>query len=258
MLTIGSLFSGIGGLELGLEWAGVGSVVWQCEMDLFCRRVLQKHWPGVTRFEDVRTLRNPPRVDLICGGFPCQGVSSAGARRGLADERSGLWFEYRRIVGEIRPRFVVVENVASGKKLWLSQVKADLQALGYRTRAFALSAADVGAPHLRRRIFVVADTHGEPARTEHAEMGGAPSPVADADQQQLRLQQRRRGGESGRTQAEPKHPGWRSPQPPMVRVVHGVSRGVDGRRRKALGNSVVPQCAEVIGKIIVDMLQGWP
>ena len=80
MLTIGSLFSGIGGLELGLEWAGLGPVVWQCEIDPFCRAVLEKHWPNVTRYEDVTAIRNYPHVDLVCGGFPCQDVSSAGKR----------------------------------------------------------------------------------------------------------------------------------------------------------------------------------
>lgn len=133
----GSLFSGIGGLELGLEWAGVGHTAWQVEMDPFCRSVLAKHWPNVERHVDVREVgaASLARVDLICGGFPCQDVSSAGARRGLAGKRSGLWFEYRRIVDELRPAWVVVENVTSGKKLWLPQVRADLEQLGYGVRA---------------------------------------------------------------------------------------------------------------------------
>ena len=112
-MRIGSLFSGIGGLELGLERAGVGRVAWQVEIDPFCRAVLAKHWPDVERFEDVRSVgaSNLSPVDVICGGFPCQDVSLAGLGRGLEGERSGLWFEYLRIVTEMRPRFVVVENV---------------------------------------------------------------------------------------------------------------------------------------------------
>ncbi len=147
-MRIGSLFSGIGGLELGLERAGLGYVAWQVEIDPFCRKVLAKHWPGVKQHEDVRSVgaHNLDRVDVICGGFPCQDVSSAGARRGLAGPKSGLWYEFRRILSELRPSVAVVENVTSGKKLWLPAVKADLAALGYGTRAFALSAADVGAP----------------------------------------------------------------------------------------------------------------
>jgi DNA (cytosine-5)-methyltransferase 1 len=115
-MRIGSLFSGIGGLELGLEWSGVGHTVWQVEREPFCRAVLAKHWPAAERFDDVRTVgkANLAPVDLICGGFPCQDVSSAGKGAGLAGERSGLWREFARILGELQPGWVVVENVAGG------------------------------------------------------------------------------------------------------------------------------------------------
>ena len=110
-LTIGSLFSGIGGLELGLEWAGLGRTVWQCEGDPFCRKVLAKHWPDMPCYEDVTALRNPPTVDLICGGFPCQDLSHTGLRKGINDgKRSRLWWEFSRLVGEVQPGIVVVEN----------------------------------------------------------------------------------------------------------------------------------------------------
>jgi DNA (cytosine-5)-methyltransferase 1 len=255
-VTIGSLFSGIGGLELGLERAGLGPVIWQVEKDEFCRSVLAKHWPTVTRYTDVCEVGSAQLgpVDVLCGGFPCQDVSSAGARKGLAGERSGLWFQYLRIATELRPRVVVVENVASGKKLWLPAVRAGLEAIGYRVRAFALSAADVGAPHLRRRIFVVAhlDRQGEPALPLDAEVGGASSDAPDAHGAELRDEPRGRSGADGAGAAEPQHAGWRTAQPDVVRVVHGVSRRVDGRRRKALGNAVVPQCAEAIGRMIAS------
>lgn len=156
---IGSLFSGIGGLELGLERAGLGPVVWQVEQDAFCRAVLAKHWPGVDRsISDVRNVAASalPRPQLLCGGFPCQDVSGAGKGAGLAGERSGLWFVFRDVVEAFRPSGVVVENVASGKSRWLCQVRSDLHALGYRTRAVQISAANVGAPHLRERVFVLA------------------------------------------------------------------------------------------------------
>lgn len=227
MITIGSLFSGIGGLELGLEWAGLGPVIWQCEIDPFCRDVLAKHWPHATRYEDVRGF-TPPYAEIVCGGFPCQDVSSANTKaKGLQGERSGLWREFRRIVEAIAPKIVVVENVASGARRWLPHVRRDLHMLGYRTRAFALSAADVGAPFLRRRVFVVArsDGEGQLARAEHAEVGRTPSSL-------------------------PPIAGWWPPEPPMVRVVPGVSGGVV----RALGNAVVPQCAQVIGRVIVDLL----
>jgi len=158
-VRIGSLFSGIGGLDLGVEVAcaraGVASqALWQVEVDGFCRQVLARHWPEVDRsVEDVRHAGSATlaSVDLIVGGFPCQDVSAAGRGAGIAvGTRSGLWYEYRRIVDELRPAAAIVENVASGAKRWLCEVRSDLHALGYRTRALAISAADVGAPHLRR------------------------------------------------------------------------------------------------------------
>ncbi len=221
---IGSLFSGIGGLEIGLEAAGLGPVAWQVEQDPFCRAVLAKHWPAVDRsVSDVRTAgaSNLRPVDLICGGFPCQDVSGAGKGAGLAGERSGLWFEFARIVGELRPRIVVVENVASGARRWLCRVRSDLHTLGYRTRAIALSAADVGAPHLRRRIFIVAHRDGErreqrsgglfdgerPALGHDVEGCGGAAPggvaLADPERVELRHEPRGLGGARGSGAAEP-------------------------------------------------------
>ena len=254
-MRIGSLFSGIGGLELGLEWAGLGSVVWQCEIDPFCRAVLAKHWPDVTRFEDVTAKRDWPHVDLVCGGFPCQDVSGAGKGAGLAGARSGLWYEFARIVGEVRPRFVVVENVTSGKRRWLPTVRRDLHVLGYRSRAIALSAADVGAPHLRRRVFVVADAY--PGGLEAGREGGAgdgrPSPgFRDPDE----ARRQGAGAEAYERREGPSDGRWWASEPDVGRVAHGLSGGLDGRRRRArlrsLGNAVVPQCAEVVGRIIAS------
>lgn len=158
-LTIGSLFSGIGGLELGLERAGLGPVLWQVERDEWCRAVLAKHWPGAERHDDVCTFANGtdvPRVDVICGGFPCQDISVAGRGAGLTGERSGLWREYARIIRHVRPRFVVVENVAALLARGLGDVLADLAACGYDAVWDCIPAAAVGAPHRRDRVFVVA------------------------------------------------------------------------------------------------------
>ena len=157
-ITIGSLFAGIGGLELGLEWAGLGPTVWQVEQDQFCQRVLAKHWPTCERFDDVCTVgvHNLKPVDIICGGFPCQDLSYAGKGAGLAGARSGLWTEYARIVGELRPRFVVVENVAALASRGLATVLGDLAALGYDAVWLPVRAADMGAPHRRERLFIVA------------------------------------------------------------------------------------------------------
>lgn len=142
-LTVGSLFSGIGGLELGLERAGMRTV-WQVEQNEYCRKVLAKHWPDVQRFIDVREVgaHNLPPVDLICGGFPCQDISNAGTMEGLAGERSGLWSEYARIVRELRPRYVVVENVSALLARGIGCVLGDLAGLGSAAGSGVYRSAD--------------------------------------------------------------------------------------------------------------------
>lgn len=155
-VTIGSLFSGIGGLELGLERATGARTIWQVEADPFCLRVLKRHWPHATRYDDVCTASALPFVDVMCGGFPCQDISVAGRGAGIDGTRSGLWREFARLVGEVRPRVVVVENVAALASRGLARVLRDLAALGYVGSWEVVSAASVGAPHLRRRLFVVA------------------------------------------------------------------------------------------------------
>lgn len=229
-MRIGSLFAGVGGLELGLERAGVGRVRWQVEIDPFCQKVLARHWPTTQRFQDVKecSRTNLDPVDLVCGGFPCQDMSSAGKRAGLTGARSGLWFEYLRIVGELKPCWVVVENVASGAHAWVDTVLSGLGQLGYMCLPIPIAAADVGAPHLRQRVFIVAHLD---ARTEHVSALNAEAfstPTASAEGH------------------------WTGPMPDMVRVVHGLPRRLDSPRKRiaALGNSVVPQCAEVVGWVI--------
>lgn len=287
-MRIGSLFSGIGGFELGLEWSGLGHTLWQVERDEYCRSILAEHWPSVERFEDVcsvgKTTLAP--VDIICGGFPCQDVSSAGKGAGLAGERSGLWFEFARIVGELRPRWVIVENVTSGANRWVDTVCASLAELGYATLPFPLSAADVGAPHLRRRIFIVAYANSEQLREQSGRSGGPTgreaaqpaidgAPGASSDPYGFRLEAHgRRPGPSaehtGRTNRNDSNgrnlPGVRLPnagwgherfEPSFRRgddgLPCGMARAEWNRQLKALGNAVVPQCAEVIGHIILEL-----
>ena len=156
-LTFGSLFAGIGGFDLGLERAGM-RCEWQVEIDPYARAVLAKHWPNVRRHEDVRTFPPPEGewgVDVICGGFPCQDISVAGKGAGLAGERSGLWYEFARIIGELRPRYVIVENVAALLARGMGTVLGDLSTLGYDAEWHVIPASAVGAPHRRERVWIV-------------------------------------------------------------------------------------------------------
>jgi DNA (cytosine-5)-methyltransferase 1 len=278
MLTVGSLFSGIGGLDLGLERAGM-QITWQCEIDDYASKVLAKHWPDVPRFRDVRDCgaHNLAPVDLICGGFPCQGISDAGKRAGLADPRSGLWAEYARIVGELRPRYVLVENVAALLGRGLGTVLGDLAACGYDAEWQCLPAAAVGAPHIRDRVFVVA--YWSAPATARAGYNGlladAPRSREWADQNQSprsaqprnRADTQRGGtamadaiGERLQRIFPPRSAAaatlrsggaWWTVEPAVGRMVDGVPPRLVRDPLRAYGNAVVPQIAEWIGRQIV-------
>lgn len=257
-LTVGSLFAGIGGLELGLERAGM-EVRFQVEIDPFCRSVLARHWPNVRRHDDVRTFPPSPAadwaVDLVCGGFPCPPVSVAGKRRGSADER-WMWPEFARVVRLLRPRFVLVENVAGLLTLGLGDVLGSLAGIGYDAEWTVLRASDVGAPHRRARVFIIArlaDPDGTRLALWSCVGGNARTERAPAE----------RGGVSHDWPPGPGDaPGWsayltRHPglEPAIRRGADGVPAGLDPRSRRrrlrALGNAVVPQVAEWIGRRIV-------
>lgn len=234
-LTVGSLFSGIGGLDLGLERAGM-AVKWQVEIDDYCNRVLAKHWPDIPRYRDVRTVgrHNLESVDLICGGFPCQDVSVAGKRAGINGERSGLWREFIRIIGELRPRFVLVENVPG---LFLDggigRVLGDLAEVGYDAEWSTVSACALDAPHTRERVFIVAYPKSKglsESSWARLDKAGFPGPQCHG------LDAR---GDAGH---------WTT-EPGVGRMAHGVPGRVD--RLRSLGNAVVPQVAEWIGRRIL-------
>lgn len=164
-MTFGSVFAGIGGFDLGLERAGM-CCQWQIEIDAYAVRVLAKHWPGVKRYGDVRTVFGydaessrffnvPAAVDLVCGGFPCQDVSTAGGGIGIIGTRSGLWSELARLVADLRPQFVLVENVPSLRGRGLALVLQDLWALGYDAEWHCIPASAFGANHERDRIWII-------------------------------------------------------------------------------------------------------
>jgi len=264
--VIGSLFSGIGALDLGLERAGLGDVAWQAEVDPYCRDVLARHWPSAKRFSDVRevTRESAARVRVLCGGFPCQPASVAGRRRGQSDER-WLWPEYARIIAELEPAIVVAENVPGLRTMGLRDVLGDLAALGFDAEWATASAFDFGAPHLRRRIYIVATHPGrvvvrdEPGWLSRAlERQAAPIPrdfaparePADSDSARRLESARRLAGQRGWSE----HVGWDIG--PLARVDDGLARGVVGKRRKALGNAVVVQHAQAVGVAVREAIDG--
>lgn len=268
-LTFGSLFAGIGGIDLGFERAGM-RCLWQCEFDPFCQAVLRKHWPDIPCYPDVRTLKGSEvePVDILAGGFPCQPFSLAGRRKAQEDPRH-LWPEFARLIGELRPAYVVGENVRGLTSKGLEEVLADLTCMGYDAEWQVVSAAALGAPHLRERVFIVAYASGpelwdEPGRSSGAHgqgtavagNDGTAQSLADADSEGQPDAQGCEGSpEQARWQVfgpESYRPGsyhW-SPEPDVGRVAHGVPGRVD--RLRALGNAVVPQVAEFIARLIIE------
>lgn len=231
-LRVLDLFSGIGGFSLGLERAGMRTVAF-CEIDPFCRAVLAKHWPAVPCYESVGTVTadrlaaDGIAADVVCGGPPCQRTSVAAA---ISGNRTGetLWPEMARVVAVARPQWVAVEQPA-GNAEWGSQVKDDLARLGFHSAGLKRSARDRGAPHIRRRVFIVA----HPVR----ERCDAVARFADA-----------LSHEPGPWPSPPRG-AWQSRSSRDRRVDDGLSGWVD--RLRTLGNAVVPQIPELIGRAIV-------
>lgn len=275
MLTIGSLFSGIGGLELGLEVAGVGKTIWQVEQDDFCRNVLAKHWPEAERFDDIKTVgaNNLKYADIICGGFPCQDISLAGSGAGLAGERSGLWGEMHRVIREIRPRFVIVENVPALAGRGLGTVLGDLASCGYDAEWDCISAASIGACHRRDRLFIIAyntDPHSgrreEQREPEHSKQqsqrrnepdglgktGRREGAHDDANPEREGLQERE-GAQGEWTYASIAGGHGGNVEPRFCPV---IPNGFPGRvaRLKALGNAVVPAVAYQVGRALLQRI----
>lgn len=282
MLTFGSLFSGIGGIDLGLERAGM-QCRWQSEIDPYASRVLAKHWPNIPNLGDIREInwRNVERTDVVAGGYPCQPFSYAGSRNGADDPRH-LWPMFAQCLRVVRPRYALLENVAGHLSLGFGQVLADLASLGYDAEWDCIPAAAVGAPHLRDRVFVIAtqrnDSHAnsqsEPRQPQHGSAATWPPPMGDTHGKRLEgprtEQQTARSVGAGAPMA---HTGriatqipptgrqssikefecacWWQTEPTVGRVAHGIPRRMD--RLRALGNAVVPQVAEHVGRIIMDM-----
>jgi DNA (cytosine-5)-methyltransferase 1 len=233
-LLVLDLFSGIGGFSLGLHWAGLRTIAF-CESDPFCRGVLARHWPGIPIYPDIRTLsaaaleRDGVRPGLVCGGFPCQDASLAGPGSGLDGARTGLWGEMARLLGECRPDWVVAENVPGLRSRGADRILADLEALGYQSWPLVVGAVHAGAPHRRRRVWIVAR-------------------LAAADPARPRLEVRQPGAADAAPGLPTERCDWWVAPPGLRRVAHGVPGRVD--RIRALGNAVVPANAAMIGRAI--------
>lgn len=241
-LTVGSLFAGIGGLDLGAERAGL-EVVWQCEKDDYCTKILNKNWPNTPVFNDVRTIYTddgptPEEPDILCGGFPCQDISIAKVNgKGLDGSKSGLWWEMFRIIRRVRPRYAVIENVAEIRVRGLDGILAALAQIGYDAEWQSLPAGGFGAPHERERVFIVAYPQRERLQGSVRRRQGV-CLTERTTSAQLGDETVSCGGwwgnhiEDVRETCE------------GVRVGNGVPRPVD--EIKALGNAVVPEVAEFV------------
>ena len=294
------LFSGIGGFSLGLERAGMKTIAF-CEIEPFCRKVLNKHWPDVPVFDDIRNMSAddlPEKPDLICGGYPCQPFSVAGKQRGEKDDRH-LWPEMYRIIQSCRPTWVIAENVAGHISMGLDQVLFDLEAAGYEAQPFVIPACGLNAPHKRERVWIVGyaehdGSSGDALGSLHhkAANSGSPQPETSVESEgtgepsvhgevAAELPEDSNGSEavadcrSSRVQAgipeqkqrQERKPeksnyrghrlnGWTgnsiwSTEPAVGRVVDGFPGRVD--RIKSLGNAVVPQIPELIGRAIQEI-----
>lgn len=298
MIRIGSLFSGIGGFELGLERAIPNSTtLWQVEQDKFCQSILRKHWPNAKIYDDVRNInkQNVAPIDILCGGFPCQDISIAGKGAGINEgKKSSLFWEMHRIIDELRPRVAVLENVPAITFRGGQQVVGSLAQIGYDCEWTVISAQEFGATHKRERWFCVAypvglrcngrkntkqqDTDsihqewhtkkGEQQWSERICWSNENTTVAYSSSKRCEKED----GESFQSKCERQGIWsmpistnnnrsttyttgtgyWRTahPEPLIRRVDDGVSRRLDSPRLKALGNAIVPQCSEWIGKQI--------
>jgi len=262
-MNVLDLFSGIGGFSLGLQRAGMKTIGF-CEIDKYCQKVLKKNFPDIPIYDDVCKLTgsdiNEP-VDLICGGFPCQPFSVAGKRLGAADDRH-LWPEYLRLIQELRPTWVIGENVAGLINMGLDNVLSNLEGAGYSSRTFVIPAVAVDAKHRRDRLWIVAHSN-----LQHDQRRGQPcKPISVGRETRTELN----GGRSNVAHTHGAHgegnectkrsipqranfsqPCRWEPEPSVGRVAHGIPHRMD--RLKGLGNAVVPQIPEIIGNAIMEV-----
>ena len=284
-MKIGSLFSGIGGFELGFERAFPNAeTIWQVEQNKFCQKILKKHWPNSKIYNDVREINktNTEIPDILLGGFPCQSISIAGKKEGLSNEnKSGLWWEFWRIIGDLRPKIAVLENVPNILRVGGVEVVGSLAQIGYNCQWQIISAKSFGAPHLRKRWFCIcwpSDSNNVTGLQTHKEINairGGRKPwkkpsrssrrfvssysirfrpnekqhidTIDSKKTVTNIQINPKALQSGNYWKTTVHP------PPLCGVDDGVPNRVD--RLKALGNAIVPQCSEHIANQVKEMIE---
>lgn len=277
-LKILDLFSGIGGISYGMEKTGGFETVAFCEMDKHCHKVLKRHWPDVTIFNDVQKMLVPSLpwpeekwnnfkkdVDIIAGGFPCQDISVGGKRRGIGGERSGLWKEFKRLIEEIRPSYAIIENVERLRKDGLGVVLEDLSEIGYDVEWHCITARAVGLSHQRDRLWAIAyprserqhERFGEKRHIQINEEWQSEASHTDGKKRIIEslpfraLLSKGAIETSFNTLAK-----YRTALSKIRRVTNGVPEGLHERERKQrikqLGNSVVPQIPQIIGQAILD------
>jgi len=261
MLTVGSLFAGIGGFDLAARWMG-WRTAWVSEIDPFACQVLARHFPDALNHGDIRHIdfTKVEPIDVLVGGFPCQDISHAGEKKGIEGERSGLWFEYARAIRELRPRYVVVENVSALANRGLDRVLRSLAEIGYDAEWGCFGAADVGAPHKRDRLWLLAYPNAVGDTSGARGAVGISGPLArqegvagvrdhTSDVLYWRHAVRSQGAD-GTTRLVPHEVATGGAQSPLWPVAHGVSGRVV--RLRGVGNAIVPQCALVIFREIED------
>jgi DNA (cytosine-5)-methyltransferase 1 len=243
-LTVGSFFSGIGGLDLGLERAGF-HIRFQVENDPFCQRVLEHHWPGIKKYGDIRTL-NPKhleRVDLICGGIPCQPHSYAGKRKGTSDSR-WLWPEFFNCIRILRPKFALIENVPGFLSSGFGSVLCDLASCGYDAEWNSIRASDFGAPHQRERVFILAYSKSFRLFPSNQKTKDRIFSKNLLERSEWWLRTRLVRGNSGRV--------FRIPETGILGMADVPTIGLD--RYRVIGNAVAPIVSESIGKVIIKFV----
>lgn len=285
-MYVGSLFSGIGGIELGFKKAGF-ETKWFVESDKYAQQILRKNFPETPIYGDITKVdfTTVPKVDILTGGFPCQDISYAGKGDGIKGSRSSLWKYYKKAIGVLRPKYAFIENVPAIINRGLNVVLADLAEVGYDAEWYNLSASAVGAFHKRDRLFVIAylqeqrkwrlSIQQRNQRKESIDIDGSCKTISDSEgTREMPIQQQGQGNcivkngedvsdtnETGQQREREiqirqelfcGQEGYWAVEPELGRVAHGVSNRVD--RIRCIGNAVVPQVAEVFAQAIKEVI----